>query len=152
VDKGCGTGTFLVHLSELFPTSQIVGVDLSRELLRLAEGQFYPNHNVSIVRANVTGRHFAAGSVSTVIFSSVIHEIYSYNGYDRGVVRRALEATWHELRPGGRVVIRDGVGPEPGRVWMRCDSETEERFHRFAREFKGKSAEPGVRFEERVIA
>src|SRR5262249_51040244 len=57
VDKGCGTGTLLVHLSELFPTSQIVGMDLSRELLHLAESQHYPHHNVTIGQANLIHPH-----------------------------------------------------------------------------------------------
>jgi SAM-dependent methyltransferase len=149
VDKGCGTGTLLVHLSELFPTSQIVGMDLSRELLHLAESQHYTNHNVTIVKANIIHPHFPPGTVSTALFSSVIHEIYSYNGYDRDQVRLALRTTLAELRTGGRVVIRDGVRPPRRRVWMGCDAETEERFRRFAREFKGKSASPGVRFQER---
>jgi hypothetical protein len=80
-----------------------------------------------------------------------MHEIYSYSGYDRGMVRRALGNTRMELRPGGRIIIRDGVRPAPRRVWMRCDRETEERFRRFARDFKGKSASAGVRFEERSL-
>jgi SAM-dependent methyltransferase len=148
VDKGCGTGLLLVHLSELFPTSQIVGMDLSRELLRLAESQHYPNQNVSIVRGDIVKQHFHAGTVSTAIFSSVMHELYSYNGYDRDVVRQALRNTHAELKPGGRIIIRDGVAPPRRRVWMRCDAETEERFRRFAREFKGKSSEPGLQFTE----
>jgi SAM-dependent methyltransferase len=151
VDKGCGTGALLVHLSELFPTSEIVGLDLSRELLRLAESQHYPNHNVSIVKANIIHQHFPAGTVSTALFSSVLHEVYSYNGYDREQVRLALRNARAELRPGGRVVIRDGVRPPRRRVWMWCDAETEERFRRFAGEFKGKSASPGVRFRERRL-
>jgi SAM-dependent methyltransferase len=150
-DKGCGTGTLLVQLSRLFPDSQIVGLDLSRELLRLAESQHYPNQNVSIVRANVLRPHFRPGTVSTAIFSSVVHELYSYNGYDRDQVRLALRLTRHELRPGGRVIIRDGVRPPRRRVWMRCDAETEPRFRKFAREFKGKSDRPGLRFRERKV-
>jgi SAM-dependent methyltransferase len=150
-DKGCGTGLLLVHLSELFPTSQIVGMDLSRELLRLAESQHYPNQNVSIVRGDIAKQHFRAGTLGTAIFSSVMHELYSYNGYDREVVRRALRNTFAELQPGGHIIIRDGVAPTPRRVWMRCDAETEERFRRFARDFKGKSSQPGLRFTERVV-
>ena len=115
VDKGCGTGKLLVHLSRLFPESQIVGLDLSRELLRTAESQHYVNQNVSIVKANIVHRHFPPGTVSTVIFSSVMHEIYSYTGYDREPVRLALRNTAQELRPGGRVIIRDGVSPGDGR-------------------------------------
>jgi SAM-dependent methyltransferase len=152
-DKGCGTSTLLVHLSALFPTSEIVGMDLSRELLRLAESRHYPNHNVSIVRANIIHPHFPPGTLSTSIFSSVMHEVYSYTGYDRDQVRLALRNTRAELRPGGRVVIRDGVKPEQPerRVWLRCDTDTEPRFRRFAREFKGKAPRPGIEFAERRV-
>jgi SAM-dependent methyltransferase len=151
VDKGCGTGTLLVHLSTLFPDSQIIGMDLSRELLRTAESQYYPNHNVSIVKGNIIHERFAPGTLSTVLFSSVIHEVYSYNGYDRDQVRLALANTRRELRPGGRVLIRDGVKPEGGHVWMCCDEETERRFRKLAVEFKAKSANPGVSFKEREL-
>ncbi|MDQ5964694.1 MAG: methyltransferase 25 protein [Cyanobacteriota bacterium erpe_2018_sw_39hr_WHONDRS-SW48-000098_B_bin.30] len=154
VDKGCGTGTLLIHLSTLFADSQIVGVDLSRELLRRSLAQQYPNHNVSVVKANIIHRRFADNSLSTVIFSSVMHEVFSYTGYDRDQVRLALANTWHELAPHGRIIIRDGVKPEHGgeRVWLRCrDEELQERFRKFAREFKGKAASPGISYVEHTI-
>jgi SAM-dependent methyltransferase len=149
VDKGCGTGKLLVHLSATWPESRIVGLDISRELLRIARNQPYPCPNVTILEGDIVQQHFPAGSVSTVVFSSVVHEIFSYNGYNREAVRLGLRNTRNELEPAGRVVIRDGVKPEGGDVWMRCDAKTEERFRRFAREFRGISPSPGVAFAER---
>lgn len=152
VDKGCGTGTLLIHLSTLFPESEIVGMDLSSELLRTSEGQFFPNHNVSIVRGNIIHQRFRTGTVSTIILSSVMHEVYSYNGYDRDQVRLTLANARKDLQLGGRVIIRDGIKPKfEGKVWMRCDAESEERFRKFAREFKNKSNNPGVEFTEHKI-
>ena len=148
VDKGCGTGSLLIHLSELFPESEIVGMDLSRELLHMSESQYYPNHNVAIVRGNIIHQRFPDGTLSTAIYSSVMHEVYSYNGYDRDQVRMALANTHRELRVGGRLIIRDGIKPVGGQVWMRTDAETEARFRRFAIDFKNKSKSPGVRFTE----
>jgi len=147
VDKGCGTGKMLAVLSERFPTSKIFGIDLSRELLRVADGRHYPNGNVTVVKGNIIHRHFPAGSLDTAIFSSVMHEIYTYGGYSKDVVRLALKNTWNEMANGGRLLIRDGVRPPEGRVWMRCDGEAEARFRRFAKEFKGR----GFPFEEREI-
>lgn len=154
VDKGCGTGTLLIHLSNLHPKAQIVGMDLSRDLLHRSEGQHYANHNVAVVMGNIIHKRFAEGTVSTIIFSSVMHEVYSYNGYDRNQIRLALKNAWLELMVGGRVIIRDGVKPKDGDklVWLKCkDAELEERFRKFAREFKGKSAKPGFAYEERVF-
>lgn len=151
VDKGCGSGTLLVHLSNLHPTSEIIGMDLSRELLRAAEGQHYPSHNVSVVRGNIIHQRFPAASVDTTIFSSVMHEVFSYNGYDRDLVRLALRNTRTETKPHGRIIIRDGVAPSAGTVYMRCDAESEQRFLKFAHDFKGMSSQPGVKFAERVL-
>ncbi len=152
VDKGCGTGTLLIHLSTLFSDSDIIGMDLSSELLRTSEGQHYPYHNVAVVRGNIIEQRFPTGSLSTVILSSVMHEVYSYNGYDRNQVRRTLSNTRKELELGGRIIIRDGIKPSgTGKVWMRLDEETEPRFRRFAREFKNKSPNPGVEFSEHTI-
>lgn len=153
VDKGCGTGSLLVHLSELFPESEIVGMDLSKELLRLSESKHYPNHNVAVVKGNIIQQRFQTGSLGTIIYSSVMHEVYSYNGYDRDQVRKALLNSHKELMPGGRLIIRDGIKPaHPDKtVWMRLDEEAEVRFRKFACEFKSKSKAPGVEFAEKKI-
>jgi SAM-dependent methyltransferase len=138
----------LVHLSRWVPTSRLIGIDLSRTLLQKAEKQPYPSDNVSIKKGDIIQTSFAPASVDTIVFSSVIHEVYTYTGYDRNAVRLGLQIARKELRPGGRVIIRDGVKPEPARVWLRCDTETEARFRRFSVEFKSKSAAPGVAFVE----
>src|SRR5262245_51652579 len=152
VDKGCGTGKLLVYLSALRTTSQIIGMHTCRHVLRTAHSQLYPHPNVSILAGDIIQQHFPTGSLSTVIFSSVIHEIFSYNGYDRSPVRLALRNTRTELEPSGRLIIRDGVKPPEATVWLRCDAETEQRFRRFARDFKQHSKVPGVTFIERLHA
>jgi SAM-dependent methyltransferase len=146
VDKGCGTGSLLVELSKAFPESQIVGLDLSRELLRIADGRHYPHSNVMVAKGNIVQRHFPPGSVNTAIFASVIHEIYSYGGYNRDVVRLALMNNRAEMARDGVLLLRDGVRPPDRRVWMRLDGETQARFRRFSKEFKGGV---GIRFEEK---
>jgi len=78
VDMGCGSGKMLEHLSAVYGLSQIVGVDLSTELLRVAEALHFANHNVSVVRGNIIEPRFKAGSVSTFLYSSVMHEVRSY--------------------------------------------------------------------------
>ncbi len=145
VDKGCGTGKLLVELSRLFPESRFVGVDLSREFLRLCDENTYGSEEVSLVCGNVIERNVAPGSASTVIYSSVMHEVHSYSDYRREEIDRALRNCFEELRPGGRVLIRDGVSP-PEATWRLrlLDAHTRETFERFAREFcHGR----GVRFE-----
>jgi SAM-dependent methyltransferase len=145
VDKGCGTGKLMVELSRLFPGSGIVGVDLSREFLRMCDENTYATEDVQLVCGNVADQNVPDGTATTVIFSSVTHEIYSYSNYSLAELERAMQNAFKELAPGGRVLIRDGVSPEPA-TWRidLLDAQTRETFERFAKEFKHGQ---GARFE-----
>ncbi len=137
VDKGCGTGKLLVELSRLFPESGFVGVDLSREFLRMCDQNTYGSEDVSLVYGNIIERNVEPASATTVIFSSVTHEIYSYTGYSLAELDRALLNAAAELAPGGQVLVRDGVSPGRQTVRLRfLDAQTREVFKRFAKEFK----------------
>ena len=137
VDKGCGTGKLLVELSRRFPESALVGVDLSREFLRRTDENTYAGQDVELIRGDAALNHVPDGSASTVIFSSIMHEIYTYSGYDQSQVERALASAARELRPGGHVLIRDGVSPDPATWRLRLlDEQTRATFVRFASEFK----------------
>jgi SAM-dependent methyltransferase len=153
VDKGCGTGKLLVELSRAYPRSAFVGVDLSREFLRMCDENHYAAEDVTLVQANIIERQVAPGTASSVIYSSVVHEIYSYSGYDRDAVHRALGNAAVELRSGGRVLVRDGVSPGLARWRMRLlDDETRAQFARFAKEFKhGQGAAHEVGAEGEIV-
>ncbi len=143
VDKGCGTGKLLVELSRRFPKSSLVGVDLSREFLRRCDENTYAGGDVRLLLGEAAAQELEAGSASTVIFSSVMHEIYTYSGYDLSQIDRALAAAAVELRVGGRVLIRDGISPEPASWRLRlCDAVTADEFARFAAEFKHRAGAP----------
>ena len=145
VDKGCGTGKLLVELSRRFPASALVGVDLSREFLRRCDENSYFSSEVDFVQGDAAERQIEAGHATTVIFSSIMHEIYSYSGYSRARVEHAVRSAFDELGPGGRILIRDGISPPPATWRMRfLDGATAAQFARFAAEFKHGQ---GARFE-----
>lgn len=54
---------------------------------------------------------FAPESFDNVLFSSVLHEVFSY-GKGEASINRALEAAYRVLKPGGKILIRDGVRPD----------------------------------------
>lgn len=136
VDKGCGTGKLMVELSRLFPDSRLVGVDLSREFLRLCDENTYGAQDVALVFGNVIDRNLEPGSATTVIYSSVMHEVHSYTNYDVTKIDVALRNCFEELAPGGRVLIRDGVSPPPA-TWRLTllTAQAREMFTRFSAEF-----------------
>lgn len=136
VDKGCGTGKLLVELSRLYPQSRLVGVDLSREFLRVCDENTYLTDDVTLVFGNIIERNVPPGTATTVIYSSVMHEVHSYSDYDVKQIDRALSNAFQELQPGGRVLIRDGISPAPATWRIRLlNAATRETFTRFAREF-----------------
>ena len=138
VDKGCGTGKLLVELSRRFPGASLVGVDLSREFLRRSDENTYAGGDVELVLGDAADQQLPDGSADTVIFSSIMHEVYSYSGYVASAVDRALASAARELRRGGRLLIRDGISPDPRDVAPRSNGRRHGRadFERFAREFK----------------
>jgi SAM-dependent methyltransferase/nicotinamide mononucleotide adenylyltransferase len=137
VDKGCGTGKLLVELSRRFPGARLVGVDLSREFLRRSDENTYAGGDVQLIPGDAAEQLLPDGCADTIIFSSIIHEIYSYSTYDHDRVRQALAAAARELAPGGRILVRDGVSPGQAPVELTLrDAPTVATFERFAREFK----------------
>ncbi len=152
VDKGCGTGKLLVALARLFPDSRLVGVDLSREFLRVCDENTYASEDVSFVFGNVIDVCVPKGTATTVIFSSVMHEVHSYSDYRREEIDRALVNACAELAPGGHVLIRDGVSPPPATVRLELlTTQTQDTFERFAREFKRGQGARFARITEAVV-
>jgi len=132
VDKGCGTGRLLEAIHQRFPESHLLGVDLSSEFLGQCRELSIPADWIQddIVRPQCE-------HASTILFSSVVHEIYTYSGYQRENVRAALRSAASELASGGRVWIRDGVSPGPGRWRLELlEPGLDAIFERFASEFK----------------
>ncbi len=154
VDKGCGTGKLVAALAERFPASAVVGVDLSSEMLRRCAalgvpGVVWQRGDAALPAAPA----IASGTATTVLFSSILHEVHTYSGYDRERVRLALRSAATDLAPGGRLLIRDGVSPGASPVVLGlCDAETRARFSAFAETFRRGAGAPHERLDaERVV-
>jgi SAM-dependent methyltransferase len=176
VDEGCADGALLAEVSHDFPDSDLFGIDLSSEfasrfLERQRAGEFGGAY-VHFFHRNLFDRIFEPESIDTTLCNSTLHEIWSYGEGEKSV-RNYLAEKFHQLRPGGRLIIRDVVGPENGHqeVLLWCsdadgqnispeelfkhpdrDAEwltrlsTRSRFHLFAHDFRGGWA--GFSFQE----
>jgi hypothetical protein len=87
---------------------------------------------------------------ASVVFCSVLHEVYSYAGDSLAAVGQALASAWQSLLPGGRVVIRDFVSPQDGERAVllrqqRADVVAGHDFVSFARAFGRPVTLHGVR-------
>jgi len=107
-DLGCGTGTVLELLRRKYRTSQFVGVDLSPEMVDRCRKRF---PGAEIRQHDISLPLFDDGSIDTIVLCSVMHEVFSYKGYDYSAVRHTLRRCADALRPGGRLILRDGLKP-----------------------------------------
>ncbi len=112
VDAGCGTGALVFLLAKNFPESDIIGIEATRKFYEWCKLQEYPNPFVYFYRRNVLDQIFKENTINTIIYSSVLHEIYSY--INKEALRKVLKNTYKQLAPEGRIIIRDVVGPENG--------------------------------------
>jgi SAM-dependent methyltransferase len=158
VEVGPGGGVVLDLLEERFPGSEIVGLDVSEMVVAALERKkAVEGRRWRVVRGDAfeLPKLFGEGAVSSVIFCSILHEIYSYvpwptgpdgkrERFRLGSVEAMLRAAFRCLRPGGRVVIRDGVQPPPGRRIIRFKQpDGAATLELFAKEFEGRP----IRFE-----
>ena len=115
VDEGCADGALLAEISEGFPDSDLYGIDLSAEFAHRFEerrraGDFGGSY-VHFFLRNLLDPVFEPESLDTTICNSTLHELWSYaNG--EASVRGYLTEKHRQLRQGGRLVIRDVVGPD----------------------------------------
>jgi SAM-dependent methyltransferase len=117
VDEGCADGALLAEISRDFPDSDLFGIDLSAEFAgrfheRQRAGEFGGAY-VHFFHRNLFDRIFEPSSINTTLCNSTLHELWSY-GEGEPSVRNYLNEKFRQLHPGGRLVIRDVVGPEEG--------------------------------------
>lgn len=145
VEVGPGGGVVLELIEQRFPGSDIVGIDLSEavvaELDRRRERESRPWR---IIAGDAFELPALVSSADTVIFCSLLHEIYSYverdgRKFQFESVRDLLCAAYSTLTPGGRIVIRDGVKPPTGvRLIEFIDPDGPDFLRRFEAEFEGR--------------
>jgi len=135
-EMGCGNGAVLELIANTFSDSKVIGVDVSDTMLKMSSERDYKNKNVTLVQDDIKKKLFPDNSLDSIVYCSVLHEVYSYSGYSEEALKETLKNAYDMLSPGGRIIIRDGVKPEDGYLFMKFKNEkTEERFKRFAEEF-----------------
>lgn len=149
VDIGPGGGVLLDLIEEELPGVRAVGIDISSNVIEaLEKRKRLEERSWEVVKGDALNLRddVEPGSVDTVIFSSILHELYSYielegRRFNPATVATALRSAYDVLSPGGRIIIRDGIMTEPeeqvrhirfleedGMLWLS----------RYAEDFKGR--------------
>jgi len=133
IEFGCGSGQVLQMLSEAFPDSLVIGVDISEDALQKAKRRSLKN--VTLIRADVTQRVLRGGCVDTVLFVGSMHELYSFLGELQVV--SSLKIASEILRKGSVLVVWDFLKPRSKQVEIGFKrEEIRRRFEGFAQEFE----------------
>ena len=144
VDVGSGGGVLLDRLEKKYPEKTIIGTDISSNVIEvLNQKKSKEGHNWKVLVHNFVEGGFPE-KIDNVIFSSILHEIYSYNETEHGCfeiesVKNALRNAYESLNENGRIIIRDGIKTE-GHAARRIrftDASGLEFFENYVRDFKG---------------
>ena len=103
LDLGCGTGSTTIMLAQAFPDAEVIGLDLSPQMLVMSE---YKAQQLGLKIEWVHGRaettKFADDEFDVVTASLLFHE--TPNNISQAVLKEAYRL----LKPGGQVIILDG--------------------------------------------
>ncbi|MEM8501935.1 MAG: methyltransferase domain-containing protein [Cyanobacteria bacterium P01_D01_bin.1] len=99
LDVACGTGEFERIVLAKKPEQQIAGVDISEQMLAIAQRKLQPFPNVSFTVANASNLPFADQSFDVVVSANAFHY------FDHPDI--ALREMRRVLKPSGRVIILD---------------------------------------------
>ena len=127
VDEGCADAALLVRLAADFPDSDLIGIELTTEFTarcmeRLRAGEFGGTY-IHFHQRNLLEKIFQDNTIDTTICNSTTHELWSYAEQEKSLVGY-LKKKYDQTAPGGRLVIRDVVGPEgkEEQIYMKLNS------------------------------
>src|SRR5262249_3902320 len=109
-DMGCGSGSGTYELALIHPEISVIGVDINPESVRIA-AEKYRLPNLEFRVGDAAEPLFADDPLDGILSSSTLHHVYTFNGYSRAAVRRAIANHMRCLRDGGVFVLRDFVSP-----------------------------------------
>ncbi|MBE9166637.1 methyltransferase domain-containing protein [Pleurocapsales cyanobacterium LEGE 06147] len=99
LDIACGTGEFDRLLLNEHPTQQIVGVDISENMLAIAREKFQSYPNVSFYVASASALPFANNSFDAIVSANAFHYFEDPDA--------VLQEMKRVLKPEGQVIILD---------------------------------------------
>ena len=149
LDVGPGGGALINLIEDNYPKLNVYGIDISSNVIEeLNKKKIKENRHWNLVKGDALNlrNYFKKGSIDTIIFSSIIHELYSYIEYEGKkfnihTVIKALQEAYEILPVGGRILIRDGIKTEPVdqiRIIEFKNKEDMNILRRYCNDFKGR--------------
>ncbi len=149
LDVGPGGGALMDLIEERDPSLNVYGIDISSNVIdALSKKKLKEKRAWNLVKGDALNLndYFEIGSLDTIIYSSIIHELYSYipfegKKFNINTVIKALKSAYSILPVNGRIIIRDGIKTEPEnqyRIIEFRNKEDLEILDRYCHDFKGR--------------
>lgn len=149
LDVGPGGGGLLNMIEDCNPSLNVFGIDISQNVIdELNKKKNEEKRNWKVVKGDALNLkdHFKNGQIDTIIYSSIIHELFSYietdgNKFNHETIKKALLSAYDVLPKGGRIIIRDGIMTEPKEQYRIIEFKNLEDLNildRYCRDFKGR--------------
>lgn len=158
-DMGMGSGTGSQTLAALYPSLDVVGVDLDPMMVELAAKR-YDLENLEFVVGDIAKQVFADASLDAIINSSVLHHVTSFTGYRADEAGKALRVQANALKEHGVLLVRDFLAPKEQEVYLDLPDDDGDRgndpqtcstsrlFEKFSSDFRSLSGSPGFGYHE----
>lgn len=104
LEAGCGTGRFCCLLAKDFPSSTILGIDISENALKIAESMrlLFGFDNISFKKGDLFSIDFP-DNYFDVVFNEGVIEHFSLDG--NPTYKDALKEMVRVTKPGGKIIV-----------------------------------------------
>ena len=161
LDVGPGGGALMDLILETYPFKNVYGIDISQNVVdELEKKKIKEGRKYNLVKGNALNLqdYFKKNSINTIIYSSIIHELFSYieyNGkkFNYDTIKVALKSAYNILPIGGRIIIRDGIKTEGNekRIIEFKNKDDLNILKRYKKDFKGREIKYDLIDEDKVI-
>lgn len=125
LDVGPGGGALMDLILENNPNLNVSGIDISENVINtLNQKKKDEQKKWNVIKGDALNldKYLDNNSLDTIIYSSIIHELYSYieyNGkkFNHDTIIKTLKTAYNVLRSNGRIIIRDGIMTEPKDIY-----------------------------------
>ncbi len=151
-DMGTGSGEGANALAQLYPSLDVVGVDIDPAMVARATSKFDAK-NLSFRVGDIAQPVFEEGSLDGIFDSSVLHHVTTFTGYDHEAAARCLEVQVRALKEGGVIVVRDFLLPERADedVLLEVPESSVATLERTAREHRSLHADKGFALSREAL-
>ncbi|RUT30577.1 class I SAM-dependent methyltransferase [Paenibacillus zeisoli] len=150
IDIGPGGGVLLDLIEQELPHIQATGLDISANVIEALERKKQlEGHTWHVLKGDALqlSSYVKPGQADTIVFSSILHELFSYIEYEgrrfnHATIAAALASAFEVLPVGGRIIIRDGIMTEPASLQRRIrflEADGLEWLQRYQKDFAGRN-------------